>query len=121
MQSAHFNPYEDFGNIFFSEYSVPISYTANMAFSLKLVTLLQFVFIANFADAGRTLRYTFDVSYISGNPDGVWTNSILGINGQFPGPVIEGEVGDLLQVTLINNIQDGQNVTLHWHGILQQY
>lgn len=84
-----------------------------------LAHLLQLALLTSFTDA-RTIRYTFDVSYLSGNPDGVWTTTILGINGQFPGPPIEGEVGDFLEVNVINNIQDGQNVTIHWHGIHQR-
>ncbi|CAL8107651.1 unnamed protein product [Orchesella dallaii] len=68
----------------------------------------------------KTVRHTFEISYISGNPDGVWTNSILCINGKFPGPTIEAEVGDVLEVTVINNIHDGQNVTIHWHGLHQR-
>lgn len=68
----------------------------------------------------KNRQYTFRVSYVSGTPDGVWTNSILGINGKFPGPVIEAEMGDTLEITVINDIQDGQNVTIHWHGIYQR-
>jgi len=69
----------------------------------------------------KIVRHTFEISYIAGQPDGVWTKSILGINGKFPGPTIEAEAGDVLQVTIINKIHDGQNVTIHWHGIHQRY
>jgi FtsP/CotA-like multicopper oxidase with cupredoxin domain len=38
------------------------------------------------------------------------------LNGTSPGPLIRAKVGDLVQVTLVNeNVPDG--VTLHWHGI----
>lgn len=68
----------------------------------------------------KVIRHTFKVSYITGSPDGVWTSNILGINGEFPGPTIEGHQGDLLEITVLNRIQDGQNVSIHWHGIHQR-
>ncbi|TDD17205.1 multicopper oxidase family protein [Kribbella turkmenica] len=38
------------------------------------------------------------------------------LNGTSPGPLIRAQVGDLVQVTLVNdNVTDG--ATLHWHGI----
>jgi FtsP/CotA-like multicopper oxidase with cupredoxin domain len=43
------------------------------------------------------------------------------INGQFPGPMIEANWGDWIQVTVRNNItgpEDGTSV--HWHGMLQK-
>jgi len=38
------------------------------------------------------------------------------LNGQSPGPVIHADVGQLVQVRLVNeSVPDG--VTLHWHGV----
>jgi FtsP/CotA-like multicopper oxidase with cupredoxin domain len=38
------------------------------------------------------------------------------LNGTSPGPEIRADVGDLVQVTLVNdNVDDG--ATLHWHGV----
>ena len=38
------------------------------------------------------------------------------VNGSSPGPLLEATVGDLLQITLVNeNIDEG--TTLHWHGV----
>jgi len=38
------------------------------------------------------------------------------LNGSSPGPTIEADVGDLVQVTLVNrSVPDG--TTLHWHGV----
>ncbi|TWD82307.1 FtsP/CotA-like multicopper oxidase with cupredoxin domain [Kribbella amoyensis] len=38
------------------------------------------------------------------------------LNGTSPGPLIRADVGDLVQVTLVNeSVADG--ATLHWHGI----
>ncbi len=38
------------------------------------------------------------------------------VNGTSPGPTVEATVGDLVEVTLVNdNVDDG--ITLHWHGV----
>ncbi len=38
------------------------------------------------------------------------------VNGTSPGPVLEADEGDLVEVTLVNeNVADG--TTLHWHGV----
>lgn len=43
---------------------------------------------------------------------------MLVINGAFPGPTIEANWGDYIQVTVHNQLQEG--TSLHWHGLLQQ-
>jgi len=40
---------------------------------------------------------------------------VWGYNGEYPGPMIEGMVGDTLRVTLTNNLPEG--TTIHWHGL----
>jgi FtsP/CotA-like multicopper oxidase with cupredoxin domain len=52
-------------------------------------------------------------------PDGV-EQSMIVINGQFPGPLIEANLGDWIQVTVKNEISGPEEVTaLHWHGLNQ--
>ena len=38
-----------------------------------------------------------------------------GYNGQVPGPVLEANVGDVLEVTLTNRL--AEPTTIHWHGL----
>ncbi|HET8713439.1 MAG TPA: multicopper oxidase family protein [Gemmatimonadales bacterium] len=38
-----------------------------------------------------------------------------GYNGQIPGPVIEGRVGDVLEVRFTNRLKESTNI--HWHGL----
>ncbi|TAQ83732.1 hypothetical protein B7494_g7952 [Chlorociboria aeruginascens] len=53
-------------------------------------------------------------------PDGYEKEGLF-INDQFPGPLIEANWGDTIQVTLYNNISGPEDGTaLHWHGILQK-
>ncbi|KAI9871113.1 MAG: hypothetical protein M1823_008542, partial [Watsoniomyces obsoletus] len=52
-------------------------------------------------------------------PDGV-SQSLLVANGQFPGPMIEGNWGDMVEVTVRNEIYGPEESTLiHWHGLNQ--
>jgi len=91
-----------------------------MGFLVYLINVLLIQLVIVPLLNAKVIRHTFKVSYITGSPDGVWTSNILGINGEFPGPTIEGHQGDLLEITVLNRIQDGQNVSIHWHGIHQR-
>jgi FtsP/CotA-like multicopper oxidase with cupredoxin domain len=43
------------------------------------------------------------------------------INGQFPGPTIEANWGDMLMITVHNQISNPtEGIGMHWHGILQK-
>ncbi|KAK4215801.1 putative laccase precursor [Rhypophila decipiens] len=50
-------------------------------------------------------------------PDGVRKPAML-INGQFPGPTLEADWGDYMQVNVYNDMQDN-GTSIHWHGIRQ--
>lgn len=41
------------------------------------------------------------------------------MNNQFPGPVIEANWGDWIEVKVTNNIPD-EGAAIHWHGLLQK-
>ena len=65
-----------------------------------------------------TRYFDWTVSHGSCAPDGVELDCIL-VNNQFPGPTIEGNWGDWIQVKVTNNLtSDG--TSLHWHGIRQK-
>lgn len=85
-------------------------------------TIIGFIVLSTIVCGSQSafIRHTFVIEYFSGSPDGVYKETILGVNGQFPGPTIEAHVGDTLQVDVINRIQDRQNTSLHWHGLHQK-
>ena len=41
------------------------------------------------------------------------------INGTYPGPLIEANWGDLLNITVINQLSNHNGTSIHWHGIRQ--
>ncbi|KAF2141766.1 multicopper oxidase [Aplosporella prunicola CBS 121167] len=75
--------------------------------------------VSTMPNTGVIRKYDFSVSYADIAPDGVHKHGIV-INGQYPGPLIEANWGDWIQVTVHNNLGDGdEGTTLHWHGLLQ--
>ncbi|RFU79790.1 hypothetical protein TARUN_2384 [Trichoderma arundinaceum] len=70
-------------------------------------------------NTGVIRSYDFTISRGRIAPDGYQRNVLL-VNGAFPGPLIEANWGDTIQVTLHNNITGPEEGTaLHWHGFLQ--
>ncbi|KJZ75176.1 hypothetical protein HIM_05370 [Hirsutella minnesotensis 3608] len=68
---------------------------------------------------GVIRSYDFTVSRGMIAPDGFERETLL-VNGAFPGPLIEANWGDTIQVTVHNNITGPEEGTsLHWHGFLQ--
>lgn len=66
----------------------------------------------------RAYDFTIRRGFIA--PDGV-NKSVILINDQFPGPLIEANWGDTIQVQVHNQISGPEEGTaLHWHGILQR-
>jgi hypothetical protein len=72
---------------------------------------------------GQTRKYTFNIGYRQIAPDGVSKEGLV-INGGFPGPTIEANWGDWIEVTVKNNFDQGggtpEGLTIHWHGMLQK-
>ncbi|KIX03672.1 uncharacterized protein Z518_07225 [Rhinocladiella mackenziei CBS 650.93] len=68
---------------------------------------------------GRTCSYDFTITNTTIDFDGSGARIAFAINGQVPGPPIECNWGDVLQVTVHNELQDNAT-TIHWHGIMQK-
>ena len=71
-------------------------------------------------DTGVTRYYNFEVTRMTFAPDGIPVPMLV-VNGQFPGPLIEANWGDMIQVTVKNSITGpAEGTALHWHGLLQK-
>ena len=63
--------------------------------------------------------YDFTITRASLAPDGV-AEEVLIVNGEFPGPLIEANWGDLIHVNVHNEITGPEEGTvMHWHGMNQ--
>ncbi|KAK9331793.1 Cupredoxin [Lipomyces starkeyi] len=70
----------------------------------------------NSSEPATTRVYNLTISEVTGWPDG-YNRTLTVINGQFPGPLIEANMGDRLIVNVQNN---GVNMTtMHFHGLYQ--
>ncbi|EON65989.1 hypothetical protein W97_05232 [Coniosporium apollinis CBS 100218] len=67
---------------------------------------------------GVTRHYDFTISYKKIAPDGVMKDGLV-INDGFPGPLIEANWGDWIEVKVKNLLPD-EGAALHWHGITQK-
>ncbi|KAI0393026.1 multicopper oxidase [Xylariaceae sp. FL0594] len=67
-----------------------------------------------------TRKYEFNISRGIIAPDG-YEKSVILVNGQFPGPLIEANWGDFIEVNVHNSIADEpqDGTTIHWHGFPQ--
>ncbi|KAL0263383.1 hypothetical protein SLS55_002363 [Diplodia seriata] len=71
-------------------------------------------------NTGITRYYDFNVARGYLSPDGFNKSGIF-INGEFPGPAIEANWGDMIEVRVHNNITGPEEGTaFHWHGITQK-
>ena len=88
-----------------------------MALSLSnfLYAICGFLSIANAA----TRTYDFDVGWVTRNPDGLQPRPVIGINGQWPLPRIEADVGDEVVVNMKNNLGN-QSTSIHFHGLYME-
>lgn len=68
-------------------------------------------------DTRVTRHYEFDINYMTISPDGVEKPGIV-VNGAFPGPTIEANWGDWIEVVVRNNLEN-EGTSMHWHGLLQ--
>ena len=79
-----------------------------------ILTILSFLVFATNSQA-KVVKYNFDIDTKNVNFTGKDINAIA-INKQIPGPTIEATVGDTLEVTVNNKMN--QETSIHWHGVL---
>ena len=63
-----------------------------------------------------TVTYDFNVTWVRANPDGLFERPTIGINNQWPLPILYASVGDTVIVNVDNQLGN-QSTTLHFHGL----
>ncbi|KAK2036389.1 multicopper oxidase [Colletotrichum somersetense] len=69
------------------------------------------------AALAATVTYTWEATWVNVAPLGI-SRPVIGINGQWPCPKIEANVGDTVIVSLTNKLGN-QTTGIHFHGISQ--
>ena len=66
----------------------------------------------------KTVTYDWSIDWVNRNPDGAFPRPVIGINGEWPCPQIDVDLGDHLVVNIYNNLGN-ESTGLHWHGLNQ--
>lgn len=64
------------------------------------------------------LKQDFTVGWVTANPDGAFDRPTIGVNGQWPLPLISATVGDRLLLNVHNELGNA-STSLHFHGLFQ--
>lgn len=83
-----------------------------------MYSFISLLVLAHMAVAG-TVTYNWDITWVMANPDGAMMRPVIGINGQWPCPAINADVGDRVVVN-VNNRLGNESTSLHFHGLFQQ-
>ncbi|KAH0550876.1 hypothetical protein GP486_007760 [Trichoglossum hirsutum] len=70
------------------------------------------------AYSAATVIFNWDITWVTAKPDGV-SRPVIGINGVWPCPAINANVGDRI-VVHVNNKLGNETTSIHFHGLLQQ-
>jgi iron transport multicopper oxidase len=88
-----------------------------MAISLSFFPILSALLLSlTIVSKAATVTYDFNITWVRANPDGLFERPTIGINGQWPLPVMTATVGDQVVVN-VNNQLGNQSTTLHFHGL----
>lgn len=62
------------------------------------------------------VKHDFNVSWVTANPDGAFDRPVIGINGKWPIPRIDANIGDNIIINVHNHLGN-QSTSLHFHGL----
>lgn len=62
------------------------------------------------------VSYDFNITWVTANPDGAFERPTIGINGKWPIPQIEADIGDNIVINVQNHLGN-QSTSLHFHGL----
>lgn len=66
-----------------------------------------------------TLSFDFEIGWVRANPDGLFERPVIGINGEWPIPRIDANVGDTILINAHNKLGN-QTTSLHFHGLMME-
>lgn len=68
--------------------------------------------------AAKDVYFNWNITWVNAAPDG-FERPVIGINGQWPCPQIDVDVGDQLIVDVYNGLGN-ESTSIHWHGMRQE-
>lgn len=97
---------------------MPLNNSQKMAILPHTVLFVAMVLLFSGYSTAKTVTYDFNLTWVTANPDGLMERKVIGVNNQWPLPIIEVEKGDQLVVNLHNGLGD-KNASIHFHGMYQ--
>ncbi|KAF7520062.1 hypothetical protein G7054_g12891 [Neopestalotiopsis clavispora] len=68
--------------------------------------------------AAETHVYDWNITWVLANPDGASWRPVIGINNQWPLPVLNLTKGDRIVANVYNGLGN-ETTSIHWHGMFQ--
>jgi iron transport multicopper oxidase len=63
------------------------------------------------------VEYNWSIDWVDAAPDG-FSRPVIGVNGKWPPPTVEADLGDTVVVHVHNNLKN-ETTGIHWHGQFQ--
>ena len=84
------------------------------------LNFLKFSLLLNIATlvSTRLVEFNWDITWVNTNPDNAFNKPTMGINGQWPLPVVQVDRGDRLLVHVHNQLGN-DSTSIHFHGLYQ--
>lgn len=90
-----------------------------MALSLSNFLVGTLVLLSNgLLASAATVTYDWNITWVTANPDGQHERPVIGINGEWPLPVLNFTKGDRI-VANVHNQLGNQSTSIHFHGFYQ--
>lgn len=84
---------------------------------LAASAFLQALLLPSFVES-KTISQEWTVGWVTANPDGAFDRPTIGVNGQWPLPLITANVGDHLSLKVQNDLGNA-STSVHFHGFFQ--
>jgi iron transport multicopper oxidase len=68
--------------------------------------------------AATTHIFDWNITWVYANPDGLAPRPVIGINNQWPLPLINISQGDRIVAKVTNGLGN-MTTSMHWHGLFQ--
>lgn len=92
--------------------------TMSASFISSLVLgFISFLSLLGAVQSAHVVR-DFTIGWVTANPDGAFDRPTIGVNGQWPIPLITATVGDSLTLNVHNDLGT-ESTSLHFHGFFQ--
>ncbi|KJX95791.1 iron transport multicopper oxidase fet3 like protein [Zymoseptoria brevis] len=82
-----------------------------------MYSLTSLLFLASQALAA-TQTFDWNITWVNRNPDGQFERPVIGINNEWPIPVLNFTKGDRVVINMHNGLGN-QSTSLHFHGLFQ--